>query len=528
MKDSPSIHRLAIIIPCMMFFAGLLAIFFIVESAAAQPPIPHTLVDRDDCFSCHASESSIGIPQMPDEHDWQTSNSCKLCHDPLALFAPSVPHTLEGRDDCLGCHLSETAMAEFLAESRAQSEPVPTPMAFADLESEEDSCVGCHLSAVEGSEHIVTEWQSSIHAERGILCVACHGGNPNAQDMNAAKAIDAGYIGKPDRTSIPELCGSCHADVTQMRQYDLPTDQLAKYRESFHGQQLENGDTKVATCFDCHDGHATHESTDPAASVYHMNVPELCAGCHADGDYMAEYDIATNQYELYASSVHGIALLEQQDIRAPNCATCHGTHGAAPPGYAEVSNVCGSCHSATQDYYVSGPHNSDNPESPRCVTCHGRYDVEDASEAMFLGDEPRHCGSCHAPDSETGTTVAAIYEMIIEADRTYAEAEETIERAKALGMLVTEEENLLAEAFTKLVIAQAAQHTVTLETVEEQSAASTELSSTALQQAEDAIGESQFRRRAMIVALVIITVVIFSLVLLRRELHIRQASKNTG
>jgi predicted CXXCH cytochrome family protein len=303
-----------------------------------------------------------------------------------------------------------------------------------------------------------------------------------------------------------------------MRQYDLPTDQLAKYRESQHGLVLATGDTKVATCFDCHDGHATREVNDPTASVYPSNVPELCAGCHSDEAYMAGYDIPTNQFELYESSVHGIALLEQQDTRAPSCATCHGTHGAAPPGFDEVANVCGSCHAATQDYYLSSVHNSDNPDAPDCVSCHGRYDVEQPGEHMFTGSEPRHCGSCHESSSDEGEIVSAMYDALVGADEAYTHASETVEQAARLGRIVTREESLLAEARTRLITARAAQHTVDLDIVMQQTDSSVDLSDEANTNAEEAISASQFRRMMMGIVVAAIILVIISLSWLRREL----------
>jgi len=303
-----------------------------------------------------------------------------------------------------------------------------------------------------------------------------------------------------------------------MRQYDLPTDQLAKYRESQHGLLLAQGDTHVATCFDCHDQHTTRETNDPASRVYPFNVPNLCGSCHADEDYMTPYDIPTNQFDLYKDSVHGEALLNHQDTRAPSCATCHGTHGAAPPGFSEVANVCGGCHTATQDYYVSGAHNSDDPDVPLCVTCHGRYDVQQPSETMFEGTEPRHCGSCHASDSSEGQVVAELQDALVKADEALQTANERVDQAARLGMIVADQESLMTEARTHLITARAAQHTVSTDVVFEETDASVDLSNQAFDQADQAIQQSRFRRLAMIIALAVIVLIIMSLVWLRREL----------
>lgn len=522
MKPSATVRRIANVVGLAVLAALILMV--IPSEVLAQPPIPHPLEGRDNCLGCHET-GVAGAPQIPEDHEGRTNETCRGCHvEAMADVAPNIPHELEGREDCVACHSPAPAgeEVETAAEPAAELEPVPTPLAYPEPQGSVNTCYDCHLTLGGRSQQIVSDWEVSIHAERGVICADCHGGDPSAEDMAESMSPEAGFIGKPDRTDIPALCGSCHADVNLMRQYDLPTDQFAKYNESFHGQQLAAGDTKVATCFDCHDGHATRETNDPRASVYHLNVPELCASCHADEDYMAEYDIPTNQYALYQHSVHGIALLDNQDTRAPSCATCHGTHGAAPPGFEEVANVCGSCHTATQDYFLEGAHNSDSPEAPECVTCHGRYDVPEPSDEMFVGGDPRHCGSCHAPDSDAGEVIATLHEGLVEADEALQEAEGTVERAASLGMIVAEEEGLLTEARTKLITARAAQHTVDVETVLNESDASVELSGQAHQQAEDAIAESRFRRQAMVVALGVIVLVIFSLVLLRRELTARE------
>lgn len=353
------------------------------------PPIPHKLEDREDCLECHQEGDDLA-PKMPDDHEGLTSPECQTCHQPSDMTAQAVSTPIAAVSVPVG--------------------PIPTPIVHPQAPDGENACYDCHSTAqdsdlVEGADR----WHRSIHAERDIVCADCHGGDPTATDKDAAKAPGTGYVGVPDRIEVPALCASCHADVTNMRQYDLPTDQYAKYQESIHGLRLAEGDTNVATCADCHRDHLVLKANDPASSVYPSAVPELCASCHADETLMEPYHIPTNQFELYEDSVHGHALLDQQNFRAPNCATCHGTHGAAPPGFEEVANVCGSCHSATQDYYLESAHASVSDKTPECVTCHGRYDVTKPNEEMFLGDEDRHCGSCHEPDDRYGQVTQELY-----------------------------------------------------------------------------------------------------------------------
>jgi hypothetical protein len=306
-----------------------------------------------------------------------------------------------------------------------------------------------------------------------------------------------------------------------MRQYDLPTDQYAKYQESIHGIRLAEGDPNVATCFDCHGGHQILKANDPASSVYPVSVPTMCASCHADETLMAAYNIPTNQFDLYRQSVHGHALLDNQDFRAPNCATCHGTHGAAPPGFEEVANVCGSCHAATQDYYLKSPHANAGEGAPKCVNCHGRYDVGKPDEAHYLGSEPRHCGACHTPDSPPGQVAQSLYDSINAAAGAYQTAEAAVQEAREVGMLVAPLEGRLREASTSLITARAAQHTLDVGMVGEQTDNARAIADEVKTSADDAVAESIFRRQAMVVAVAVIGLTIVALYLLKRELDRR-------
>jgi len=509
------------------------------------PTVPHPIEGIDDCLACHAADA---IVPFPDDHEGRTGDSCLLCHQVQeGLTFPAIPHPLEGRDDCLMCHdlgqvvpfpedhegrPSESCL---ICHAAGEPAPEPTPEPTATLPPsisavptpihepelfEENTCITCHLDL--GGKHtsITEDWSESIHAQRGVGCVSCHGGDPTQVEADAAMSPEAGYLGPLPKERIPGLCGSCHTRVDLMRQYDLPTDQFDQYWQSQHGQALLEGDPNVATCFDCHDGHRVLKTTDPASQVYPNNEPAMCAGCHADESLMAPYGIPTNQYELYKESVHGIALLQNQDMRAPTCSTCHGKHGAAPPGFQQVANVCGQCHSVTENYYLEGAHRfgMTSEAAPRCVTCHGRYDVQPATLDLFVGTEERKCGSCHAPGTETAGKVETLHQALETASAAYEEAEALIQTATGERLIMAEQEELLQKANTPLIEAKALQHNVDIEQVQAKANESLELSQQALASTQEALKGLDTRRLGMIVALVVILITIVALVLIKIEL----------
>ncbi len=459
-------------------------------AAGGPPPIPHDVVGRDDCLVCHGT-GQAGAPQVPPDHAGRTKDTCRTCHQP--------------------------GMAQTTRPAPTPAVPPPTPIAHPPA-GEKNSCADCHQTLSGNLKQPVTDWEASIHKQRNVGCADCHGGDPTTADPNRSMASSAGYIGAPNRQNIPALCGSCHANVDMMRQYDLPTDQLSKYRESQHGQLLAKGDLNVATCFDCHDGHATRQTNDPGTSVYPFNVPALCARCHANVELMKPYGIPTNQYDLFKSSVHGIALLQNQDTRAPSCATCHGTHGATPPGFEEVANVCGSCHGATQEYFLKSKHASVQ-DGPKCVTCHGRYDVGVPSDDMFLGNADRQCGQCHPAGSPQADAVKQMYEALHQASTTYDAADKAIVKAASLQMIVGPEEEQLQKAKTSLLTARAAQHTGQPAEVSKNTDPAISISQETEKAADAKVDESIFRRQAMVVAVVAIALAIVSLVIVKRSLE---------
>ncbi len=328
------------------------------------------------------------------------------------------------------------------------AEPIPPP---------ENSCRVCH-----GEETV--EYDKSIHSRRQIECVDCHGGNPASLDEDAM-APSAGFKQKPDKKGIAELCGSCHGDERMMTPYGLPTDQYDLYRISVHGTQLyERNDQNVATCTDCHESHAILPPEDPSSPVYVRNVPATCERCHSNKALMAKYGLPADQQEKYERSVHGKALLEQGLTGVPTCATCHGVHGATPPGVTDISNVCGQCHSNTRTYFTQSPHKKamDELGMKECTSCHDNHDIEKPTLAMF--DEV--CVQCHDKDSKGFEVGQRLKKLMIDTDREIEQTRKLIEEAAVDGVYTQDYEFMLDEGKTNLVQVVPVLHTLSISEVE--------------------------------------------------------------
>jgi len=424
--------------------------------------------------------------------------------------------------------------------------PVPSPIPHKDSGGK-NTCLDCHSVVNDTQAAVAAQYKSSVHAAAGVGCADCHGGDPTSDQITVAMDPANGFIGKPDRLGTIGVCAGCHANPERMKGTGLSTDQYAKYWTSVHGQQLlKSADLRVAICTDCHGVHDIKKTSDPTAKTSVLNIPDLCASCHADKARMAPYGIPTDQYDIYSKSVHGVALLQNKDTRAPNCVSCHGSHDARPPTDATVVEVCGQCHTATQALYQQSRHSQLPVAAPKCWTCHGTHDVQQPSSAIFFHPttpsyscdtchdlvtkklrlnlstfasvDERKCDTCHHPDSQIYAQIQGIANAVKGAEAAYDDASAKIDEAARLGMITADADVKLADAKTSLIQAQAAVHTTQLSLV-------AQLSSDAKAKAGDAqalavakVDESSFRREAMVVVLALILVSVLFLWLIKRQL----------
>lgn len=334
----------------------------------------------------------------------------------------------------------------------ASADPAPTP------------CGPCH-----GEQ--ATSHRKGVHAEV-LSCADCHGGDPAAiHDKEKAHAKEKGFTGKVARERIPLLCGECHADPVRTAPYGLATDQLAHYRTSFHGKALfGKGDTEVAVCTDCHGTHGILDPKDPAAPTSPTRQPETCGKCHADKAKMAKHGLSSDVVERFRTSVHGIALLDERARGAPSCSDCHGSHGAVPPGVTDVPQVCGHCHTNTEEQYRKSPHHAkgdqfscrtchDKPTETSidyrrggCTACHDTHAIAKPDATMYEGDAVGRCGHCHRQaDAKVDAVKSVILEGTADLRRRVDHTRGRLLEAKEKGLFLKDEDEFLRESERALV-----------------------------------------------------------------------------
>lgn len=373
--------------------------------------------------------------------------------------------------------------------------------------------------------------EHDVHLQRGLSCADCHGGDPTSMDPTVAMSPEHGFIGRPARADVPQLCARCHADPAYMRKFNpnLPTDQYTKYLTSQHGKRFRVGDQDVPVCINCHGAHGIRSKLDPAAPVYSTNIPGTCATCHADATRMSRHELPVNQYRDYAQSVHGQALLVRGDRAAPHCASCHGSHEAAKPGTISIGNVCAQCHSLTRDLFVKSPHKAahDALGLPECEVCHGNHLIRKPTDEMLGTGPGAVCVQCHEPGSAGYASAQQMRETIEQVKRQVASAQTIVTQAAQLGMDVGDAEYELHEADAQLTQARTYVHSFSPEAMRSIADAGIEHARTAQGRGEEAVHEFHFRREGLWVTLTIIGLLVLGLLLLLREIERRDDADAT-
>jgi predicted CXXCH cytochrome family protein len=232
---------------------------------------------------------------------------------------------------------------------------------------------------------------ASVHSPNGIECEACHTNIKTyphpAINFQTRRDLSRAYY---------EACQKCHpANYT-------------KTQDSVHAKAAAEGNANAPICTDCHGAHDVQAPAQPRAKI-----STTCSQCHAD------------IYNQYKDSVHGAALIQQDNPDVPVCTDCHGVHNIQDPRTAqfriETPDLCAGCHAdparmnkygiSTDVYslYRTSFHGVDISvyranwptiwhDSAVCTDCHGVHDILPASDPKSTVNPANllaTCQKCH-------------------------------------------------------------------------------------------------------------------------------------
>jgi len=272
------------------------------------------------------------------------------------------------------------------------AKPAPIPDAVAN-------CLGCHedkslaLTFKDGSTMSlfvdINDLKHSVHGSQ-LICTDCHGkydqDHPSGATFPSRRAYTVGAY---------ELCKKCHFDT------------YTRTLESVHYELLKAGVDSAPMCVDCHGSHNIQNPHQKRAMM-----SRSCAVCHTD------------VYKVYASSVHGRVLVEDDNQDVPACADCHTHHQIQQPGTKFRLNspeTCVRCHGNAQlmakygisttvaQTYLADFHgvtaslsrNLSESQQQMVVTCNDCHGVHNIASPKLKGPEAMRatvtaaCSRCH-------------------------------------------------------------------------------------------------------------------------------------
>ena len=238
--------------------------------------------DAPKCTSCHGSIHEVKAASEPDSTIARKNlaDTCAKCHSnpdflsrhliPLAHPVESYKQSVHGRAvasgnekaaDCNSCHGNHDIY------------PARDPRSRVNHWKVAETCAQCH-------QEIGREYKESVHGvavNAGVsdapVCTDCHGEHLIIEPSNPSSPLNAANVSS-------QTCGRCHSDARLAQRYDLPTNRVPSYADSYHGLAVQGGKLTAANCASCHGVHAIFPSKDPRSTVSAANLPKTCGQCH--------------------------------------------------------------------------------------------------------------------------------------------------------------------------------------------------------------------------------------------------------
>jgi thiosulfate reductase cytochrome b subunit len=349
------------------------------ESIHGEALLQKGLTVAPTCVSCHSAH--LVLPHTDPRSSIARKNiaaTCTKCHSAIEQVHRKVirgelwekeANTLPA---CPDCHQPHKVRKVFYEKGMADKD-----------------CLSCHerpgIKASDDGRSLyvdATELAQSDHASRA--CSQCH-----SEVRPSLVRACATITHKVD-------CAACHAEVVQ------------QYGKSIHGKLQAQGDPNAPTCRDCHGTHGTKRHTDPTSPTFSRNVPQLCGGCHREGEKAAVRYKGTehNIPRRYSESIHGKGLVQSGLLVTAMCTSCHTPHSMLPASDPNSSvnprnlaTTCGRCHYGVQRQFEQSIHSVKVSHSkkplPVCDSCHTAHSIRRTDSLGFELGIINTCGKCH-------------------------------------------------------------------------------------------------------------------------------------
>ncbi len=249
-----------------------------------------------NCVRCHSEgftkdRSHIEFVQKSNKHGIQGNQpeklSCTDCH--LGVVHPHMPGDL------------------FKAYAAKKIKPFGT--------YEETDCLACHKMA---TPDVVKEWTKSVHANKGVTCIHCHG-NDHRTIAKKHGHVSASACGECHQGQFADFKESKHNQghiVAQSSRFDVISTKLLNIKDckGCHKMSLSYEFDRIGgSCDACHPSHKF--------SVAEAKAYDACEKCHVGGPDHAQ--LSTGKGSIFGKVVE----LRSQGLITKDLVTCQSCHG---------------------------------------------------------------------------------------------------------------------------------------------------------------------------------------------------------
>jgi cytochrome b subunit of formate dehydrogenase len=203
------------------------------------------------CGRCHANTTLMQRFQIPIPRAFQLYQE-SVHSRPVDAGLPTAT--------CNDCHRSHDILPAANPQSSIYRENIP------------DTCGHCHKQQSQ-------EYLESIHGtamRQGVIdspvCTDCHGEHLIRAPQDPRSPVNV--------ARVSETCARCHGVARIVRRYDIPSNRVETYYNTYHGLAARGGSTVVANCASCHGNHLILPVSDPRSSIHRANLPNTCGKCH--------------------------------------------------------------------------------------------------------------------------------------------------------------------------------------------------------------------------------------------------------
>jgi formate dehydrogenase gamma subunit len=296
------------------FSKGVHGIFSCTDCHTDIHGYPHPKTVRPvDCSTCHPdivkqfSSSIHGTAQKNGDHEAPTCQSCHgVVHDIVPVSDPASPVSKKNLPDtCAACHSNPAFLAKHNIPFAKPVEAYRMSVHGRAVEAGNEkaaTCSDCHsahlilpprdprskinhwnVAATCGACHtdIKNTYLQSVHGQAMLhgspdapVCTDCHGEHLILAPSQPQSTVN------PARVSTV-TCGRCHANERLDARYNLPTNRVPTFEDSYHGLAMRGGSQTVANCASCHGVHNIFPPSDPRSTVNPANLAKTCGKCHA-------------------------------------------------------------------------------------------------------------------------------------------------------------------------------------------------------------------------------------------------------